>query len=268
MNSADENTFWPVGLTRHRLDDAAMAAAYASSHARQRACIKHTLALLHTVWGEYPDSTAQRKEYSAQGLCLHTRQAPRPWAVAVIEPSYNAPTRLAAAVMCAVLARVPHISLCCVGGMPSASVCLALELAGVENIFCPPLADIAPLLYSLPGKGICLLLHKGVLTPLAAALRAATIVVWEESCPPHLHIEANAPHDQDLIRWCHPDALLQAATHNTCPDALYTVYEGTPRAPLCLLPHMEGCWLHPALSPDMFCERAVLAAVPAHGESV
>lgn len=266
-----DTAFWPEPLLCQRLDDATLTRAYAETQPWQRVCIKQALAFAHAAYSECADATLHRREDSATGFCLTTHSRPCAWAVALISPAYAAPTRLATALLCAVLAKVPYIGVFCVGGTPSASACVALELTGIEDVFTlSPDAAVAALRI-LSGKGIVLLLHTGELTPVREALDVTNIAVWEESRPPVLCIEPDAPHDRNTIVWCHPDAPLQTAgaIETTGPpsalcDALYTHTEHTtpyPPAPLCLLPGMEACWLHQGLSHTSFREYAVQAAV-------
>lgn len=273
--SMNEDDFWPHSLVQCRLDDHALDQAYTATHAQQRACIKQTLAFTHAFWGQCPDTTTLHREDRAQGFCIRVQDSPRPWTIAIVSPAYAAPTRLASALMCAILAKVPHIALLCLGGMPSVPVRVALELTGVEDIFCPCFTkteETTALIHTiraLPHTGAVLLFHTGAFTPLRESLRTEGIVVWEENTPPTLHIEADAPHNKDILGWCHPDAPLQTATTDTIPhmppDALYTTHESSGTAPLCLLPQTEGVWLHADLSPHTFRTRALHAAVYPHG---
>lgn len=274
-----------------RLHDAALAEAYEQSAPEHRACIKHCLALQHALWGEDCEDATHTRADAARGFCMARRSRPAPWALFVVSPDYAAPTRLAAALMPALLARVPQVALLCVGGMPSVPVRLALELTGVQDIFClggtpgteraggtagagksasalarDPLEMAACWLRGLAGleanasptpwplhDGCVALLHHGELDPLAQAARALSLPLWEENTAPRVLNATRGP----LVAFCHPDACSDDTAHSNGPcDAVFGVPDAesphTLAAPLRVAESMEGFWLHNTLSPDFF----------------
>lgn len=266
---------WPEDLDAHRLPDQALAEAYDATLPPLRGCIKNTLALTHAVYGECPDSLERRIIDSARGFARATHAEPVPWAVVAFTPAYAAGPRLAAALMPALLAHVPLLGAVCVGGRPSVAARVVLELAGVEDAFCLDQASFGRLLRDMRrcGVGRLALLHGGELASLRETAAELRLPVWEESRPPRLRIATGSGHERAHIAWGHPDAPLTEISSRELvaqPDAfLPDIHEAdaifcdpeqeTPslrRAPLVLLPGMEGCWLHADLSPVFFTRTA------------
>lgn len=270
-----EEVAWPEDLDARRIPDQASAEAYDVTPPPLRGCIKNTLALTHAVYGERPDSLEHRIVDSARGFARATRAEPVPWAVVAFTPAYAAGPRLAAALMPALLAHVPLLGAVCVGGRPSVAARVVLELAGVEDAFCLDQASLSRLLRDMRrgGVGRLALLHGGELASLRETAAELRLPVWEEARPPRLQIAAGSGHERAHIAWGHPDAPLteismqdlvarpDTPTSDTSEaDAIFCDPEqeiaSLRRAPLVLLPGMEGCWLHADLSPLFFTRTA------------
>lgn len=277
---------WPRGLDRHRIPDDALAEAYDAVSAPLRGCIKNTLALAHALYGEGPDTMEHRITDTTRGFSRTTRSTPVPWALAAFTPAYASGPRFAAALMPALLAHVPLVGAVCVGGSPSLSVRVVLELAGVEDAFSLDGGKFARLLRDMMpcGVGRLMLLHTGELASLRRDATALRVPVWEEVHPPRLLLTPGSGHMREYIAWGHPDALWEelsprrgkddAPTLRDFPevDAVYCDAEEEQcflsSAPLVLLPGMEGCWIHQRLSPHFFTRTATAlgtAAPPAPG---
>ena len=259
-----------------RLDDAALAEAYAAASPAQRACVKHCLALLHTLWGEGSDEDIFSRHHSAQGFAVRERSTALPWSMVALTPEYSAPTRLAAALMPAILAKVPRIWVFCVGGSPSLSARVTLELAGIEDIFVLPgeqqAADCVRTLYGTLKteirQGAVLLLPgpaedaaegapcpPSPLAALARFARAHELALWQEFTPPRL-VHNLSPSRQALLDWCHPDAL--PCLPGQVPHAVYGPLPAAhefPAADLTTGTGMEGFWKHAGLDPNFFRRR-------------
>lgn len=285
---------WPNWCHTARLDDTALAEAYEHSPAPQRACVKQCLALLHTLWGEDSEESTQSRVDKALGFAVTTRSTPAPWALFVVSADHNAPTRLAAALMPALLARVPYVAVLCVGSMPSAGTRLALELSGIQDIFCTDHASAAEgLLRELcpqddPGaaaaeSGSVALLHHGSLACIARTAEELQVPLWEEAAPPHIvdatgeamdtaHHNTALGNDtranETLVKLCHPDAFAPAQSPR-CDAVFGTPAQETPHtlaAPLRVGKNLEGFWLHPSLTPAFF-RRNRLHMTPHTGET-
>jgi hypothetical protein len=177
--------------------------------------------------------------------------------------------------MPALLARVPLVPCVCTPGPARPELLCALELAGQAQIYslsAPQSLGLVRHPAAQPGQGRLALLHQGSLSVLRAAAEEANLPCWEERRAPVLDIRGSEP-DAALIRLAHPDAAhaenaAQNIAPNIIPDAVYCAgpEAGDVQAPLVFLPGMEGCWLHPSLTPDFF--RALsLAFSPAHPDT-
>lgn len=265
----DDYVFWPQWLEPHRVHDEALAEAYDAAPAPYRACIKNCMAFLHALWGESPDETCRETTDTARGYRYCVRNLPAPWTLTFCTPAYAASPRFTAAVMPALLARVPQVGAICVGqeaSLPSPVVRVALELMGVEDIFCLPPPKAHRLLREVReanGTGRLLLLHDGELNTLREAAASLEIPSWEERRPPQLRLHAPADHDLELLRFCHPDAPLREISREDAArghgvDALFTDALTPFPVPLLLRTGMEGCWAHKGLDTAFFRRRSIL----------
>lgn len=228
-------------LEQRRVADDLLAAAYESTPPAQRGWIKTTLALVEATFPARPSRRLVAVENAAAGFGYRKNGETAPWAAAFIREGYASAVRLAAALMTARVAGVEPLFAICAGKPENLSppVLAALELAGVEQVFALP--DPAPLLDELEGRGRLLMFG----LPQAATTETA-FPVWSDS-PPRI-AAADLP-DETLIRWAHPDALLVR-------DGADVLYEGQDTAEndpaLTLGKGLEGCWLHPSLTPGFF----------------
>ena len=157
---------WPAQVEDFRVPDDVCAAAYEAALPQCRAAIKTGLALgMAHYEQERPSGGHCRRERrdARLGYWQSSGRHPAPWAILAFSPSYAAAARLAAVALCAQLAEIPLLGAVCVGGMPSGPVLTALELCGVEDIFCMDPADLCALLEELPAPGRLALLHAGEL---------------------------------------------------------------------------------------------------------
>jgi hypothetical protein len=259
----------PSWLASCFVSDSEMARAYERIAPALLAMCKHTLALQHTFFGESPDREEQSLLRCAQGF--HTRVCSKPadWALVIFDSDYASAPRLLAAAMPALLARVPLVLCICTPGPVRPELLCALELAGQEQVYVLEQSHSMALVRSLaaqPGQGRLVLLHRGLLSALRVVADESGVPCWEERRAPLLRICGVEP-DAELIRLAHPDA---ASAENTAPDAVYCSRPdaGQTQAPLVFSPGMEGCWLHPSLTPDFFRVRALdFSLAPAHQNS-
>lgn len=227
-------------LEQHRVADEILAAAYEGTPPSQRGWIKTTLALVESAFPARPSRRLVTVENAAAGFGLRHLSETVPWTVAFLGEGYASAIRLAAALMTARMAGVePLFALC--AGKPENVACAvlaALELTGVEQVFALP--DPSSLLRELEGRGR--LLAFGL--PQAARMESV-LPIWRDAPP---RIVAKALPEEALIRWAHPDALFVREG----ADALYEGQETGTTPALTLGKGLEGCWLHPSLSPDFF----------------
>jgi hypothetical protein len=285
MNAPDtlqQASCWPQWLDDCRIDDDALAQAYDSTPLPLRAAVKQCMALCHAVYGEGASADSHTVTDAALGFWhSHSRQ-PAPWALLIISPAYAAAARMAAALMPAILARVPRIGAVCVGGIPSLAARLTLELTGVEDSFIVNDDELDALLQSMnkSGAGRVLLLHAGELAHSASMVRKAGIACFEECRPPLLLAAQDCALDPTVLAFAHgancPLVTNNAASPHTEPQppartAYY--YAAAPSQPplshsLVLAQGMEGCWLHAGLSRAFFDNECFVVGMLEHNSSL
>jgi hypothetical protein len=255
-SAAPELPFW---LAQRLVSDSELARAYEDAVPGLRALCKHALAVQHAFFDEAPDWEEHSLLRRAHGFRMRICNRPVDWTLVVFDAQYASAPRLLAAVMPALLARVPLVLCVCAPGPARPELLCALELAGQEHIYVLDTSQSLDLIRSLAvqsGQGRLVLLHQGELSALRAAADGAGIPCWEERRAPVLRICGAEP-DAALIRLAHPDAV---SAQDAVPDAAYCSWPDAVhvQAPLVLPPGMEGCWLHPSLTPDFFRVRSLV----------
>ncbi|MDR0239553.1 MAG: hypothetical protein LBI88_04885 [Deltaproteobacteria bacterium] len=259
----------PSWLAACLVSDSELARAYEATAPELLAVCKHTLAVHHVFFGEAPDWEEQSVLRCVHGFRTRACSRPADWALVIFAADYASAPRLLAATMPALLARVPLVLCVCTPGPARPELLCALELAGQEQIYVLELSQSLDLVRGLaaqPGQGRLVLLHRGALSVLRVAADEAELPCWEERRAPVLRICGAEP-DAELIHLAHPDA---ASAEQAAPDAVYCSWPdaGQEQAPLVFPPGMEGCWLHPSLTPDFFRTRALLfGPVPDHPDT-
>jgi len=248
----------PSWLAACLVSDSELARAYETIAPELLAVCKHTLAVHHVFFGEAPDWEEQSVLRSPHGFRTRVCSRPADWALVIFAADYASAPRLLAATMPALLARVPLVLCACTPGPARPELLCALELAGLEQIYTLDASQslkLVRVLVAQPGQGRLVLLHQGSLSALRTVAYDAGLPCWEERRAPMLRICGSAP-DAALVRLAHPDA---ANAEDAAPDAVYgSGLDAAPvQAPLVFPPGMEGCWLHPSLTPDFFRARAV-----------
>lgn len=270
----EKTVCWPQWLEECRIDDAAMAQAYDSTALPLRAAVKNCIALCHAVYGEGASATVHSITNSAAGYWHSRSTQAAPWALLLFSPAYTAASRMAAALMPAILAHVPRIGALCVGGMPSQAARLTLELTGVEDGFISDEDDALALVQTMHslGAGRLMLLHTGELAALASAARKAGIVCFEECAEPHLVVAQGHSIHADILHFAHGAAcpVLHEQAESKAACTQYSAYYCS-TAPAQALPYdlvltqgMEGCWLHKALSREFFTNTSIKAGMLEH----
>lgn len=259
---------WPTWLERCRLDDAQAAQAYAVHTDRQRACLKTAIAFQFHLWGESPRREVRGADNPISGFCHTLRHAPLAWAAAVLVPEHRSPARLLAALVPAILAGVERVIILSPGALPSRRNLLALELGGFQDVFVPDADEPGMLLDSPLGSrpGILLTLPTAAspLTNWEHEAAARGIPVWKDAPCPDLGLEFSRRDPEgaqraDLLAWCHGDAAVHDPQRTDRPRlrAVYTApsfqgLENLDDGQTAFKPGMEGCWVHPDLSPALF----------------
>ncbi|MHC1789174.1 hypothetical protein [Solidesulfovibrio sp.] len=277
---------WPEAMEHGRIDDAAFAAAYARSTDTQRAWIKTGLAAVYAALGGPMPASRLRRDALGHNLLLTDQDVPLDYVVIVCGRDFLSPSRLAAAVVPALCARVAEVAAVRVGGVWPRPLLTTLELCGVETACRVAGRDLVGLLAALPAKGRGAVVVLGGLR-LPTAIPAA-VEVYEARIARRAGVfaERDAAFDTDALDFAHPDmAFFQHG--GVCPDrpswasgpgglaealplgydAVYAaparVSEALAAAPLVLGPGRETFWLWPKLPPRIFRVRRLAAGAVA-----
>jgi hypothetical protein len=165
------------------------AHAYEFHSPEQRAWLKKNISQLYTWYAKYAYTYQQSNYLFQSGLKSAIAQKRLDWALFVLEDSFLSPAQLLAAVMPAVMSQVPEIMvarLSSVNGWTDSQL-LALELAGVENVFVFDLSQLNEFsadLRSWSSNGGLFLL---------------------EGPENNLFFKAGATTDSGLVKWCGRD---------------------------------------------------------------
>ena len=128
----------PAWLDALRPDDELAASAYENTPAHLRALLKSAVAFYFHLWGEAPAEETRRVRSSAAGFAWARAESPVSWTLAVLDPAHASPARLLAALRPAVLAGVEPVLIVCPDHPPLPVQSVALELAGLENLYVVP----------------------------------------------------------------------------------------------------------------------------------
>ena len=137
-----------------RVSDAAFARAYAKTGDRGRALIKTCIAGLYQAWRPGNAVSTVTTERFHDGQVRVEELTPRPWFALAIAPEIASPAQLVAAVMPALVSRIPLVVAFrpkARTGWPSALL-TTLELCGVEQVFAPSMKNFRSCLDLLAGQ--------------------------------------------------------------------------------------------------------------------
>ena len=259
----------PGWLDACRPDDALYADAYEGTPAELRALLKTAIAFAFHRWPAADGETRTARASGRSGFRHEESARPVDWALAVLGPGFASPARLLAALVPAVIAGAGRILV--VSEAPfAASVCTALELAGLEDSFQlsgEQVSDLYDDLRVLSPEGRVLVFpgEDGTFTEAQETLRSDAS--WDDlPClqdPPFpfiLSLHAPGSEAEARLRWLHPDAEL---LHEAAPG-LSAVFVPAPSAlpgglvPAFLCgPGMEACW--PGPGPEFYLTRSCSA---------
>ena len=150
---------FPIGVDAWRVSDAAFARAYAVTGDRGRALIKSCIAGLYQAWRPGSAASTSTTERFLDGQVRIEGLTPRPWFALAIGPDVASPSQLVAAIMPALVSRIPQVLVFrpkARTGWPPALL-TALELCGVEQVFSPSMGNFKHCLKTLgePGSPCC-----------------------------------------------------------------------------------------------------------------
>lgn len=269
----ETETTWPQALTDRRLDDGVFADAYDSVPDLGRARLKTVIACLYAMYaGRIPAGRLTAEDLSSAGASL-LRLIPKAWTLVCIDAAFASPSRLLAACLPALCARVSNLAVVRLNAetpWPPA-LALAMELAGVENAF-----DCEGTVFS----GVCASLAVKAGSGLVCDLGTAPIFfegdasvdifrprfdrrigVWEEggtACD--LDALTFAQPDCDVIVWGNKDRAEETFEeflgqgYDAVWVARHLARQALSRARLALTPGRETFWAFPELLPERFLD--------------
>lgn len=269
-----ESAVLSIPLERYehrRVSDAVFARAYARLGDARRALLKQAIARLYALRQAEPHHPATLAR-TLPGALNHTRRIrPRERFVLVLDPEAASLAQLLAALMPAVVRRVPYLAVLrprSGTAWPQAQL-TALELCGIENVFSPTKDEFAAMLRELfEPRGACGMACLGGETFLRRVRKAAGSpgerdIHWFDARPKlGLWAGDDAPWNPDALRLAHPDAEIRvfggpldgfatepgglAAMSAAGLDAAFVPLGVEPvRAPLVLAPGLEMFWHFP-----------------------
>lgn len=128
----------PDWATSFEVQESRFARAYADHSAEQRACLKKNISQLYTWYAAYPYDCQKKYSVFHSGLKSAVWEQHSDWALFVVEDFFLSPGQLLAAVLPAIMGQVREILLVRLKSSDrgwSSSQLVALELAGIENVF-------------------------------------------------------------------------------------------------------------------------------------
>jgi len=276
---------WPLAMERGRVTDAAFATAYARVSDQRRALLKTGLAAMYAACGGPLPPYRRQTSGLGHDLGLTRLDEPLDFALVVCDGSFTSPTRLAAAIVPALCARVPEVAAVRVGDRWPMPLLVALELCGVETACRVGPRSLAGLWAALPAKGRGAVVLLGHIPPPLGSLGRIRLLTAETTGRVGVFSGPDTAFDREALTFAHPDMAFfvhgQAATPCQEPfqaargalseatdlgyDAVYVgqdeLSQGLAAAPLALGPGRETFWFWPELSPEAFRRRKVAAVV-------
>lgn len=248
-------------LEEYRVPEELMVAAYEEIGPLWRGALKTAIALTTFVYGNR--SLQEEKQYVSNhaGFWCRTTSKPATWALVIIAGNFQSAARLYASAILPILANVQHIYCIWENEVGYHLLLPALELCGLENIFCLQKIDILRLINNLlgqfPEKGRILLLHDGSLEEIAKQAIEYKICCYEDKAKPRLLVKNPELFNLELLEYAHgfaPDIIeygtYDAAYASLEMDVQFNLFSND--IPLVLTPGLECFWLHKTLAPKFF----------------
>lgn len=247
----------PDWLETWRISDSLRQEAYESADSKARALLKTALALAAFHNQPAPSITYSSAIDERLGFWQASSSRPVDWALIVFDSSYAAAARLCMAAAMPALADVGNILAICVQAKPTPAALVALEMAGIGDLYQTSQSQLERFLIdNAETAGCVLLLHEGQLNGICATCARLRITFYEEACPPLLFIETPEAFNPDLMIFA--QGFLPPQTRPKAPllDAIYTANRAIDARPagarLVLGPGCEGYWTFPGLDKNFF----------------
>lgn len=282
----------PNRLTSYEVQESNFARAYDMHNAQQRAWLKKNISQLYAWYNKHPFDSQSKKLIFHCGLRSTLWEKKYDWALFVVEHAFLSPAQLLAAILPAIMSQVQEIFVVRIKPVCkwSSSQLLALELAGIENVFdLPDVGDLLNILknWSLNG-GIFLLESAGENLPLSLKNSFdSNFIKWrvQEQHKAGLWMDKEYVWDIEQIAWSQPNTLVNVwmdkdlkvqlpknwikksgkweefldqgfeVLYLPCFEQAQFAFKNS--ASLCLGPGQEGCWLWPDLELRNFFLKSV-----------
>ncbi len=265
----NQESLLPREADARRLDDEMFACAWEEVGAEDRALLKTAIAWHFHRFGRQDGILRREISSPDAGFGMRAVSQPAPWAIGVLDRGFASPARLLAELVPALLAGVPRI-LVVSEHMPAPALLVALELAGMEDVFLAGHAGIASLpghCGGMPGPGrLILFCGSGGTDALSGYAGPNGLPIRRvPPCPRILLLPPSGIGPAELRRraaFCHPDALLLEADadRDAFTDAVFGAPRGMPfsgRLRTLYGEGMEACWTGPG--PDFFRNSSTAA---------
>ena len=264
---------FPILLDDVLVADAAFGAAYDAVSSEERAVIKAAVARMVTVQEKAEALSRHSVTVVRQGFALHERTCPVSWVIVLWDAAYAGPTRVLAALLPAMLAGVPNILACRVGGSGAfpAPLLAALELAGQELVAeCAPgvALDIVKACCEADGRGRVVCLGQETVFDEVVRLAASFgVPAYHMASPVRIGVAASSfsgSVQDTYLRFVHPDGILVPFEEDAANGTFSAVFcaeehmmDFLGNAPLILSPGNEGYWAWPGLGTVFFRETSM-----------
>lgn len=284
-----QNIFnYPEFLENIRINDTDIAHAYDSLPSLKRAHMKNGIAFNHFLHKERITQHQSIVKDSSKGYMFSLKTEPVAWTVLFFTHTYLSAPRIIATLMPALLAKVPLVFAISLNGLPTNNALTALELMGIEDIFCmnnhsssnqPDEAlkiiqkdealKVIKYLQEFKQNGRVLFMHNGELTTMVQSALEHNLIFWQENRPPKIAIQECSMDTKVYLSWAHSDAFCSdfnpnAQNNAKNVDALFCTQDfyknnqnGLSEIELIIFEGMEGCWSHANLKPEFFQQRAL-----------
>jgi len=262
---------YPEFLENKRVADSDIAHAYDILSSTQRAHIKNGIAFNHFLHKERANKYQTMVDDHAKGYMYSLQKKPVAWTILFFTHTYLSAPRMIAALMPALLAKVPLVLAISLNGLPSNNALTALELMGIEDIFCmnndkSHLANadealkIIKTLQEFNINGRVLFMHNNELSTIVQKVLTHNIICWQEDRPPKLALQKNCKYTEEYFTWAYPDTFCTNINYDCenaeallCSQDFYNKNKNKlANIKFFLFEGMEGCWTHTNLRPEFF----------------
>lgn len=248
---APDDPFWPQAFEPLRCPDEHFARAYESFTPAFRAHIKTAIALLFSHFGETRRIERRECESPSSGFAETGVVKAAPWALCVFDAIFGAPARLIEPCVLPALCGVANIGAICLDGLPLPQTALALELCGVEDVFCLERKHLEKFIRDLPAEGRITLFGSRAAFPELAFFSSG--LIHAEDREPLLFVPAPELFDLEAISLAQGQSreeLLASGTGRL--DGLFAPGPDCGNARLVLGPGLEAFWLLEDYGPRFF----------------